>query len=109
MLNLKSPTPKRWLVQVDQHLDEILIDHAHCEKKAAGTAMNLIFAYVENEQLCREMAIIVNEELDHFQMVVDLLKSRQIAFRRLKPGQYGRRLNDLVENYASRRRTTHRI
>ena len=44
MLNLESVTSGRWLAEVDRGLDEILIDHAHCEKKAAGTAMNLLFA-----------------------------------------------------------------
>ena len=48
MLHLKSETSPRWLAQVDTGLEEVLIDHAHCEKKAAGTAMNLIFHYVEN-------------------------------------------------------------
>ncbi len=96
MLHLQSATSQRWLTQVDSALDEILIDHAHCEKKAAGTAMNLIFAYVEDEQLCREMAGIVNEELEHFELVLDLLKRRGIRFRRLKPSSYGRQLNDLV-------------
>jgi tRNA-(ms[2]io[6]A)-hydroxylase len=96
VLSLQSDTSQRWLGQVDQGLDEVLIDHAHCERKAAGTAMNLIFAYVENEPLCREMVTIVNEELEHFQLVLDLLKSRGIRFRRLKPSSYGRRLNDLV-------------
>ncbi|MBX3115707.1 MAG: hypothetical protein KF836_14175, partial [Fimbriimonadaceae bacterium] len=96
MLSLKSSSSSRWLAQVDQHLDEILIDHAHCEKKAAGTAMNLMFAYVENQELCKEMTEIVNEELEHFHLVVDLLNRRQIRFRRLIPSQYGRKLNDLV-------------
>jgi len=96
MLNLKSGSSQRWLAQVDEHLDEILIDHAHCEKKAAACAMNLMFAYVENEELCREMTVIVNEELEHFNMVLDLLKRRNIPFRRLRPGGYGRQLNDLV-------------
>ena len=96
MLHLKNTTPERWLQQVRDHLDEILIDHAHCEKKAAGTAMNLIFAYVENEQLCRDMTEIVNEELEHFHLVIDLLKRRGIRFRRLKPSGYGRRLSDLI-------------
>ena len=96
MLSLQSSSSERWLQRVDVNLDEILIDHAHCEKKAAGTAMNLIFAYVENEDLCREMTEIVNEELEHFRMVLDLLKRRQIPFRRLKPSSYGRKLNDLV-------------
>jgi len=96
MLNLQSTTSPRWLAQVDAHLDEILIDHAHCEKKAAGTAMNLLFAYVDHQPLCRELAAIVNEELEHFGLVLDLLQSRGIRFRRLKPSGYGRRLNDLV-------------
>ncbi|MEO8496571.1 MAG: tRNA-(ms[2]io[6]A)-hydroxylase [Planctomycetota bacterium] len=96
MLSLRSTSPDRWLKQVDENLAEVLIDHAHCEKKAAGTAMNLLFAYVDNEELCREMTAIVNEELEHFHMVIDLLKQRGIEFRRLKPSQYGRRLNDLV-------------
>lgn len=96
MLSLKSESSQRWLAQVDGDLDEILIDHAHCEKKAAGTAMNLIFAYVENEDLCREMTEIVNEELEHFHMVLDLLKSRDISFRRQIPSSYGRQLNDLI-------------
>lgn len=96
MLNLKSATPARWLAQVDSHLDQILIDHAHCEKKAAGTAMNLIFAYVEDEELCQEMTRIIHEELAHFHLVLDLLHRRGIRFRRLVPSAYGRKLNDLV-------------
>jgi len=96
MLSLKSTSSERWIQQVDQHLDEILIDHAHCEKKAAGCALNMIFAYVENEQLCKEMTLIVNEELEHFQLVLDLLRKRGIRFQRLKPSNYGRQLNDLV-------------
>jgi tRNA-(ms[2]io[6]A)-hydroxylase len=96
MLSLKSTTPARWLKQVESHLDQVLIDHAHCEKKAAGAAMNLIFAYVDNEELCRKMTVIVNEELEHFHMVLDLLKRRKIVFQRQKPTHYGKKLNELV-------------
>ena len=96
MLSLESRTSDRWLGQVDAGLEEILIDHAHCEKKAAGTAMNLLFAYVENIELCREMTEIVEEELEHFHLVIDLLNRRGIRFRRLTPSTYGRKLNDLV-------------
>ena len=99
MLSLKTDTSERWLAQVDNHLDEILIDHAHCEKKAAGCAMNLIFAYVENQELCRDLTEIVNEELEHFNLVLDLLDRRNIPFRRLKPSNYGRQLNDLVRKF----------
>ena len=96
MLNLKSSTAPWWLAEVEQNLSDILLDHAHCEKKAAGTAMNLIFAYVEKVELVRELSEIVNEELDHFRQVLDLLERRKIRFRRLQPSSYGRQLNDLV-------------
>ena len=94
MLGLQSETSERWLQQVDDHLDEILIDHAHCEKKAAGTAMNLLFAYVDNEELAREMTEIVNEELEHFNQVLDLLPARGIQFCKQTPGAYGRKLHE---------------
>ncbi len=96
MLHLQSTSSARWLYQVDQHLNDILIDHAHCEQKAASTAMDLMFDYVENEDLCREMSEIVREELEHFQLVRDLLKQRGVRFHRLKPGTYGRQLKELV-------------
>lgn len=96
MLNLQSATLPQWLPSVREHVDELLIDHAHCEKKAAGTAMNLIFAYVDRVELVRELKTIVDEELEHFTMVLDLLERRGIPFRRLKPSDYGRQLNDLV-------------
>ncbi|MFT5094381.1 MAG: tRNA-(ms[2]io[6]A)-hydroxylase, partial [Porticoccaceae bacterium] len=51
MLHLHSASSERWLAQVDKNLKDILIDHAHCEQKAAATAMNLMFDYVENEDL----------------------------------------------------------
>ena len=98
MLHLQSESTARWLSQVDQHLDEILIDHAHCERKAASTAMNLISAYTENRELCREMSRIVEEELEHFEMVLCLLERRGIQFRRLASGPYGRSLNALIRN-----------
>ena len=96
MLHLQSETSSRWLKQVDENHDEILVDHAHCEKKAAATAMNLIFAYVDHEELCRQMRQIVEEELDHFEQVRDILRQRNIHFRRLRPSSYGRRLHELI-------------
>jgi tRNA-(ms[2]io[6]A)-hydroxylase len=97
MLHLHSTTdPSRWLTHVRQHLDELLIDHAHCERKAASTAMSLMNSYVEDRELCDEMQRIVIEELEHYAQVLALLDRRAIAFRRLKPGPYGRELNRLV-------------
>lgn len=96
MLSLRSPSSARWLAQVDAHLDEILIDHAHCEKKAAGVAMNLLFSYVDRPALAREMTAIVTEELDHFRLVLDLLDRRGVRFRKLSPSSYGGRLHELI-------------
>ena len=103
MLSLKSPTSDAWLAQVDADLPSVLIDHAHCEKKAAGTAMALLVAYVENESLCREMTEIVNEELEHFHMVLDVLRKRGIPFGRHKPSSYGRRLHEHVRKQEPQR------
>jgi tRNA-(ms[2]io[6]A)-hydroxylase len=65
--------------------------------------MNLLFAYVDNEALSRAMTEIVNEELDHFHQVLDLLRRRGVRFRRIKPGPYGRQLNDLVSKQEPQR------
>src|ERR1051325_303252 len=96
MLNLHAPTPDRWLSQVTGRLDELLIDHAHCEKKAAGVAMNLIFTYIDDVEVCRVLSEIVQEELEDFRLVLDLLDKRSIRFRRLRPSRYGERLMQLA-------------
>lgn len=96
MLNLQSETPACWLKQVSANLEELLIDHAHCEKKAAGVAMNLLFAYVDDVELVRAMSAIVQEELSHFHLVLDLLERRGIRFRKLPPSKYGQRLHLLA-------------
>ncbi len=96
MLNLHLPTPDRWISHVSQHLDELLIDHAHCEKKAASSAMNLFFAYVDQHELTKAMSEIVVEELSHFHMVIEILERRRIRFRRIPPSKYGDRLKNLT-------------
>jgi tRNA 2-(methylsulfanyl)-N6-isopentenyladenosine37 hydroxylase len=97
MLNLKASTERRWLEQVDHDLAAVLIDHAHCEKKAAGTAMNLIFAYgTIDPSIGRELSDIVVEELDHFRQVLDVLDARGIRFTSQRPSTYGGKLADLV-------------
>ena len=96
MLSLQSASTDRWLAQVDDRLEEVLIDHAHCEKKAAGVAMNLLFSYVDHTDLARDMTEIVVEELEHFRMVLDLLDRRGIRFRKLSPSSYGARLHELI-------------
>jgi tRNA-(ms[2]io[6]A)-hydroxylase len=58
--------------------------------------MNLLFAYLEHTELTRAMTEIVNEELAHFHLVIELLERRKIRFRKLSPSSYGKKLHDLV-------------
>jgi tRNA 2-(methylsulfanyl)-N6-isopentenyladenosine37 hydroxylase len=69
---------------------------AHCQNKAAGSPLYMIFAYGTLFELCHELSEIVVEELAHFRLVLDLLERRGIRFRPLKPSNYGKELNDLV-------------
>ena len=103
MLNLHTPTPARWLQQVENNIDLLLVDHAHCEKKAAGVAMNLLFSYVEHADLTRAMTEIVQEELDHFHQVRAILDRRGIRFYKLSPSAYGAKLHELVSKHEPRR------
>ena len=68
--------------------------------------MNLLFAYVDNEALCRAMTEIVNEELDHFHQVIDLLKRRDIRFRRLKPATTAGSSTTSCANWSRSERST---
>lgn len=103
MLSLTVPTPDRWLAQVEPHLDLLLIDHAHCEKKAAGVAMNLLFSYVEHSDLTQAMTEIVQEELDHFHQVREILDRRGIRFYKLSPSGYAPQLHELVSKQEPQR------
>lgn len=96
MLHLHSETDARWLAQVDSNLGAVLIDHAHCEHKAAATAMSLFGSYICDAELTKAMTEIIAEELEHFEMVLALLKRRNIEFKLQQPGSYGRSLNNLI-------------
>ena len=98
MLNLQVEPADRWLNQVDEDLDQVLLDHAHCELSAARTALNLMVAYVLYEPLTVEMTRIINEELDHFHQVLEQLNRLDIDFKRQQSGHYGKRLNALVRS-----------
>jgi tRNA-(ms[2]io[6]A)-hydroxylase len=78
MLGLKLPTDPRWVNIAEKNIDEILIDHAHCELKAASTANSLIMSFPEYSDLVTEMVSLVKEEMSHFKMVHDRLLNRDI-------------------------------
>ena len=76
MLGLKLPTDPRWVNIVEQNIDEILIDHAWCEQKAASNAISIIVSYPEYSDMVDELLQIAQEELSHFKMVHDRIKAR---------------------------------
>jgi tRNA-(ms[2]io[6]A)-hydroxylase len=78
MLGLKLPTDPRWVNIAEKNIDEILIDHAHCELKAASTANSLIMSFPEYSDLVTEMVALVKEEMSHFKMVHERLLKRGI-------------------------------
>ena len=92
MLNLASSTPAAWALRVAGSLDELLVDHAHCEKKAAGTALRLLFSYPGRGLLQAPLAALAREELAHFEEVLAVLAERGVALRPLRPAPYAGRL-----------------
>jgi len=96
MLNLASETDPAWVQGLLPHLDVLLIDHAHCEKKAAGSAIQLMFRYPHIEALLRPLSALAREELEHFDLVLDLLADRGVAFGRLAPSPYAAGLRKAV-------------
>ena len=96
MLHLKSKTPKSWAEEAVRHIDEILLDHAHCEKKAASTALSLIFRYPEMSHMLRPLSAVAREELEHFECVLEHLEARGRTFEKLAPSPYAGRLLKIV-------------
>ncbi len=86
---LKTPTSWSWVEQAIAHLDLILLDHSHCERKAAGVALNLMFRYPSNTQLVRQLTAIAREELEHFEQVNQWLERRGIPLGPLSSPPYG--------------------
>lgn len=85
---LQQPTADAWIEQAINHLDIILLDHSHCERKAAGVAMNLMFRYPSSTKLIRSLTAIAQEELEHFEQVNQWLERRGIALAPLSAPPY---------------------
>ena len=94
MLGLKLPTDPRWVNIAEKNIDEILIDHAHCELKAASTANSLIMSFPEYSDLVTEMVSIVKEEMSHFNMVHQRLLKRNVELGRDRKDLY---VHDLLK------------
>lgn len=93
---LACATPERWLEAATGSLPELLIDHANCEKKAASTAMALLFRYPEKAELCHWMSRLAREELRHYEQVTKLLHARGISWRPVPASRYAEGLRARV-------------
>jgi len=76
MLGLKLATDPRWVNIVEDHLEQILTDHAWCEQKAAANAISTIVRFFYYPDLVKEMTVIAQEEMEHFGLVVEKLEER---------------------------------
>jgi tRNA-(ms[2]io[6]A)-hydroxylase len=88
MLGLKLPTDPRWVDLVAKNIDDILIDHAYCEQKAASTAISLIVGFPEYTELVEEMIALSREEMGHFKMVHDRIVARGGTLGRDRKDEY---------------------
>lgn len=95
---LLCETPAAWLEVAVREIPTLLVDHANCEKKAAATAMNLMYRYVDRPELLQKMSQLAREELLHFEQVVGLLQARGIPYRHLGPARYAGGLRDHLRN-----------
>jgi tRNA-(ms[2]io[6]A)-hydroxylase len=93
---LAAATDPRWFQAATARQDELLLDHANCEKKAASTALSMMFAYPEDFELVTRLSRLAREELRHFELVQQHLRSLGIRFRRLSPSRYAEGLRRAV-------------
>ncbi len=96
VLSLESTTPPHWVGVVESNLREVLFDHAHCEKKAAAAATHLLVSYVDRPEIVRALTPIIKEELDHLELVMEILDQRGWRLKGQSPSAYGGRLGLLV-------------
>jgi tRNA-(ms[2]io[6]A)-hydroxylase len=96
---LAQATAPSWTEAARRVPSQILLDHAHCEKKAASTAVGFIFRYPDRAPIVDAMSKVAREELLHFERVCSELKRRGETLRRLAPSPYGGELYKMVRSW----------
>ena len=100
---LSCETPAEWIDKVGDNLDVLLIDHANCEKKAASTALSLLYRYVEKPRLLQRLSRLAREELRHFEQVARVIEERGVAYRHVSASRYAGALNKIVRSHEPQR------
>lgn len=93
---LRAPTDPSWFAVAGERWGELLLDHANCEKKAASTALSLMFSYPEDFDLANRMSKLAREELRHFELVQQKMTELGVEFRRLSPSRYAEGLRRVL-------------
>jgi tRNA-(ms[2]io[6]A)-hydroxylase len=101
---LRAATDPRWFGLAVERWQDLLLDHANCEKKAASTALALMFAYPEDTELADRMSRLAREELRHFELVQQRLQELAVPFRRLSPSRYADGLRKAMRRSEPERR-----
>lgn len=96
---LSCATPGEWIDKVRENLGVLLVDHANCEKKAASTALNLMYRYVEFPDMLLQLSKLAREELRHFEQVVQILKERNITYSHISSSRYAGELRSDVRTH----------
>lgn len=93
---LHCETPDAWIKNALDNQPLLLLDHANCEKKAASTALNLMFRYVGDFDMMQKMSRLAREELRHYEQVMDIMEARGVSYDQITPGRYAGELRKLV-------------
>lgn len=93
---LRAATDSKWFDVACERWQELLVDHANCEKKAASTALSLIFTYADDLDLTSRLSRLAREELRHFEQVQKYMLDAGVAFMRLTPSRYAEGLRRAV-------------
>lgn len=101
-LGLKLPTDPRWVNIAEKNIEDILIDHAYCEQKAASSCISLIVQYPEKTKLVNDLTPIVAEEWNHFERVLGELKKRGFKLGNQRVDVYVKALNNISIKGGSR-------
>ena len=90
---LKCETPKIWLDNAKENLETLLIDHAHCEKKAASTGLSLIYRYSDKPELLKMLSQLVREEMLHFEQVLEIIEKQGMEYKAIPASTYASSLH----------------
>ncbi len=93
---LDCATPASWYDAARRDLHTLLIDHANCEKKAAGTALSLLYRYVDKPELLRRMSRLAREELRHYEQVLSMMDTLGFEYGHLTPGRYAGAMRGMI-------------